>query len=111
MIVTHTSIPFDPARREEAMALVSAVVEATREESGVVRYSAAEDSETPGLVRFFEQYEDAAAARTHTETAHYRRFVEALPDLVDGDIETVQATVEDVEAATFTAAEAAASIE
>lgn len=55
------------------------------------------------MVRFFEQYEDATAAEAHTESGQYRRFIEALPDFVDGEIETVQFETDEVDVVEFTA--------
>lgn len=40
------------------------------------------------MIRFFEQYEDEAAARAHTGTEYYRAFTERLPALLDGLVET-----------------------
>jgi quinol monooxygenase YgiN len=45
--------------------------------------------ERPEHPPFFEQYADVAAAERHQSTEAYRRFNEALPKLVDGDIEAV----------------------
>lgn len=111
MLVVHTSIPFDPTRREEAVALIVDLVEHSRAEDGTVRYRAMEDLIEPDVVRFFELYEDPAAAEAHTESEQYRRFVTALPDLVDGDIETVQFETDDFDVAEFTAATAVDALE
>lgn len=106
MIVVHTSIPLDPARRDEAMDFVEPLVERSRSEDGTVRYRATEDVTEPNVLRFFEQYEDAAAAEAHQQSEEYRRFVEALPDLAAGQIETIQFETDDVEVVEFDAAEA-----
>jgi quinol monooxygenase YgiN len=90
VLVVHTSIPVDPERRETVMDLVSTLVEESREEDGVVRYRAMQDLTEPNVIRFFEQYEDAAAAEEHTTSPAYREFVEALPELTTGDVETIQ---------------------
>lgn len=111
MIVIHTTIPLDPTRRDEAMDRIAALVDHTRSEDGTVRYRATRDLSEPDTVRFFEQYEDAAAARAHTESEPYRRFVEALPDVVDGDIETLQFETATVDVVEFTADEAVAALE
>lgn len=89
MITVHTSVPFDPDRSDEGIELVRELAERSREEDGVVRYRAMVDLEDDHLVRFFEQYENEAALRAHTETDHYQRFVDRLPELVDEVIETI----------------------
>lgn len=106
MLINHTTISFDPEQRDEAMEQVRALVDHSRTESGTVRYRAMVDIDDANVVRFFEQYEDAAAAKTHTESEQYRQFVESLPDLVDGTIETIQIQSDSVERGEFTAADA-----
>lgn len=106
MLVVHTSIPVDPERRETVMALVTDLVEQSREEDGVVRYRAMQDLTDPETIRFFEQYEDAAAAEEHTTSPAYREFVEALPEVATGDVETIQFETDDSGVATFDPADA-----
>ena len=111
MLIVHTTIPLDPTRREEAVDLVADLAEHSRTEDGTVRYRAMADITEPNVVRFFEQYEDAAAAEAHTESDQYRRFVEALPDLVDGDIETVQFETDNVDVVEFPATAAVEALD
>ena len=111
VLINHTTIPFDPARRDEAMELVTNLLEYSKAEDGTVRYRAMTDVENANVVRFFEQYEDVAAAEAHTESDQYRRFVKSLPDLVDGEIETVQFQTDDVECAEFTASEVVSTLD
>ena len=102
MLVNHTTIRLDPAQRERAMDLITELVEYSRTEDGTVRYQAMTDISDPDIVRFFEQYEDTAAAEAHTDSEQYRQFVESLPELVDGNIETIQITTNSIESAEFT---------
>lgn len=112
MFVVRTSIPVNPDQWEMAIDYVTDLVDYAQErESGTVRYQAVEDLAEPNLLRFFEQYEDATAAAAHDESDPYRRFVEALPEFADGEIETIQFETEDVHAASFTAAEAVEALE
>jgi len=111
MLINYTTIPFDPAQREEAMRLVRSLVEYSRTESGTVRYHAMTDIEDANVVQFFEQYEDVAAAEAHTESEQYRQFVTSLPDLVDGKIETTQIQSDSVTHTEFTASEAVDAID
>ncbi len=113
MIVVHTTIPLASGAEPALLDRIENLVEHSREESGTVRYRAARDLADPTLLHFFEQYEDAAAAEAHTASDPYRRFVEALPGAVEGEIETVQCQVDDdrVEVASFTAEDAVAATE
>lgn len=111
VLVVHTTIPLEPESREEAINLVADLVEYSRTEDGTVRYRAMEDVTETSVLRFFEQYEDTAAAEAHTRSDQYRQFVTSLPDLVDGNIETVQFETDDVECVEFSATEAVAALD
>lgn len=111
VIVVRTTVPVDPARRDEAMNYIDDLLAQSRSEPGTVRYEAVKALDDPNTIRFFEQYEDATAAEAHTESDPYRRFVAALPEFVDGEIETIQFETDAVSVSTFTAEEASASAE
>lgn len=102
MYVVLTSVPIEPDRRAEALDLFAELAERSRREPGVAEYHATTDLSEPNVVRFVERYEDAAAAEAHTETDHYERFVEQLPEFVAGEMETTQFAVDgEVHTATF----------
>ncbi|UPW01617.1 antibiotic biosynthesis monooxygenase [Halorussus gelatinilyticus] len=101
-IVVHTTITFDAERRDEAIALVDDLVEQSRNEAGTVRYRAMTDIGDENTVRFFEQYEDEEAWTAHTESDHYRRFTDRLPELVDGTMETINLVDAEPNVHTFT---------
>ena len=113
MIVVHTEIPVDTEHRADLLALTETLIERSADEPDTVRYRASTGVRDPNILRFFEQYANAAAAERHQSTEAYRRFNEALPELVDGDIETVQFEVDEtaVTTATFSAEAAAAAVE
>ena len=87
MIVLHATFPLDPAKRDEALDLIEDLVEQSQQEDGMIDYRAATDVSDPTLVRFFEQYEDAAAFEAHSQTEHFQEFEAALPDLLAGEPE------------------------
>ncbi|MFC6988390.1 putative quinol monooxygenase [Haloplanus sp. GCM10025708] len=95
MIVLHASFPIDPERRDEALDLVDELVDKSQAEDGMIEYRATTDVQEPNVIRFFEQYEDAAAFEAHTQTAHFRKFEERLPDLLAGEPEVVRFDVDD----------------
>ena len=106
MIVVRTTVQIDPDRRERAMEYVTDLVAHAEREEGTVRYDAAADLTEPNLIRFFEQYEDVAALEAHVESEPYRRFNEALPELVVGEIETIQFETDGVRVSEFSATDA-----
>lgn len=88
-VVVHTSVPVKPDRRADALELVAGLVERSRNEAGTIPYSAGTDVTNPNVVQFFERYEDVAALEAHQASTAYERFQNALPDLLDGELETV----------------------
>lgn len=87
MIVLHAVFPLDPAKRDEALDMIEELAEQSRAEDGMIDYRAATDVSDPNVVRFFEQYEDAAAFEAHSQTDHFEKFEAALPDLLAGEPE------------------------
>ena len=95
MFLVHTEIPLDPDRRANALALVDDLAEAVRGVPGVVRYRPAVSTDDDCVLQFFEQYEDLDAVEAKESLPEYEAFAGALPDLAAGDLETVQAQLDD----------------
>jgi len=102
MLINHTTIRLNPAERSKAIDLIGELIEYSQTEDGTVTYRAMTDIGDSTVVRFFEQYEDRAAAEAHTESEAYRRFVESLPEIVEGNIETIQIRADEIDRAEFT---------
>ncbi|WP_436903581.1 putative quinol monooxygenase [Halovenus halobia] len=107
MFVIQTTLSLVSGERERALELVDNLVEHSRQEDGTVRYQATESLTEPGTLHFFEQYEDRTAAEQHTESSVYEEFAGALPELADGELETIQFETDKVEVFEYDAAEAA----
>ena len=95
MFLVHTEIPLDPDRRADALALVDDLAAAARDVPGVVRYRASVSVEDDCVLQFFEQYADRDAVDAKEALPEYEAFASALPALADGDIETVQAALDE----------------
>jgi quinol monooxygenase YgiN len=102
VLVNHTTIRLKSSKRSKAMELIDNLREYSQAEDGTVHYRAMTDVGDSDVVRFFEQYEDVDAAEAHTESEQYRQFVESLPEIVEGTIETIQIHADGVERAEFT---------
>ena len=94
MIVLHATFPLDPENRDEALDVIEDLVEQSQQEDGMIDYRAATDIADPNVVRFFEQYEDAAAFEAHSQTDHFQKFEARLPDLLAGEPEVLQFEVD-----------------
>lgn len=102
MLINHTTIRLDPAKRSKAVDIIDDLVAYSQTEDGTITYRAMTDIGDSNIVRFFERYEDQAAAEAHTESEQYHRFVESLPEISEGNIETIQIRSDEIERAEFT---------
>ncbi|AAG20902.1 MULTISPECIES: putative quinol monooxygenase [Halobacterium] len=96
MIVVHATFRFDPDARDDALELIADLVEQSQTEDGLIDYRAAVDVSDPNVVRFFEQYEDAAAFDAHSQTDHFQAFEQQLPELLAGEPEIRRFDVDSV---------------
>jgi len=94
MIVMHASFPIDPDERDRALSLIDDLVEQSQAEDGTIEYRATTDLDDPNVVRILEQYEDAAAFESHSQSDHLREFAEVLPELLAGEPEVIRFEVE-----------------
>jgi len=90
MIVLHATFPIQEEKMDEALELVDNLVEESNKEDGMIDYRATRDIQNEHTIQFFEQYEDAAAFESHTETDHFQKFEEQLPDLLAGEPEVIK---------------------
>lgn len=51
-------------------------------EPGVLSYYAVADKNNPSYITIFEIYADSAAYKAHIETAHFKKYKEAVKDMV-----------------------------
>ena len=94
MFVVHTTIPLDPACKDDALELVENLATAARDLPGVLRYRPAVSLDDC-VLQFFEQYEDRAAVEVKEQLPEYEAFATALSELTDGPLETVQAALDE----------------
>jgi quinol monooxygenase YgiN len=99
VFLVYTEIPLDPDRRADALALVDDLAPAARDVPGVVRYRPAVSTDDDCVLHFFEQYADREAVEAKEALPEYEAFARALPDIAAGELETVQAALEEPPAA------------
>lgn len=72
-------------KREHLEAFRTATVENARhsnQEPGIVRFDFLEQADDPTRFVLVEVYRDADAPARHRETAHYKAWVEIVPDML-----------------------------
>jgi quinol monooxygenase YgiN len=80
ILVTGT-IDFDPAKRDEAIAAVTACMGATRAEDGCEHYAFSGDFADPGRVYVAEQWASQEAMDAHRATPHLAALMAAMGSL------------------------------
>ena len=80
ILVTGT-IDFDPAKRDDAIAAVTACMEATQAEEGCERYVFSGDLADPGRLYVSEQWASQEAMDTHMATPHLAALMGAMGTL------------------------------
>ncbi len=63
---------------EEYIETARELVTLTREEAGCLQYSLCQDTQTPNILSFVEQWESRAHLQAHMETEHFQRLVPLL---------------------------------
>lgn len=68
----------DPARREQAIAVFTDMMERTRAEDGCEHYAFTADLVDPGRFHLIEQWSSLATNEAHVQTPHFPAFLEQL---------------------------------
>jgi quinol monooxygenase YgiN len=81
-IVVIAIVDVRPEAREQALAALTAGIEATHGEEGCVAYALHEDIETPGRFVIVEKWATAAALDEHAQTSHLKAMFTAVGPLL-----------------------------
>lgn len=74
-----------PERRNDLIALSTAMLAPSRSEDGCISYDFLEDVGAPGNFLFFERWREKAALDTHFATAGFTAFANVFPALIEGE--------------------------
>ena len=97
MIIVHGTIPIRPDCREQALQLARRMADATRGEVGCISYDFYVGLSDPNTLMLFQEWESMDALMGHFQTDHMDEFLQALPDLVSGEITTKRYAVQSVD--------------
>lgn len=86
MIIVKGSIPVKAAHRDEALRLLQQLASQSRQESGCVAYEIYVDAAAPETFVLWQQWTGLHALEDHFASEHVDAFLEAIPDLIDGDV-------------------------
>jgi (4S)-4-hydroxy-5-phosphonooxypentane-2,3-dione isomerase len=82
LLVVHVDIAVIPEQLAAFLTATRENAEASRSETGVVRFDVLSDRADAGHVVFVEIYRDEAAAAAHKDTAHYQRWRDAVAPMM-----------------------------
>ncbi len=74
MVSFTVRMTFAPEDREEIAEILRALTLASREEPGCLTYIPHLVEGDPDTVLIYEQYQDAAAADAHRQSAHFKKY-------------------------------------
>lgn len=78
MLIISGVIEVNPDNTEAAYAAMATVMEATQKEAGCLIYEFSQGVGAPHRFRVYEEWENGASLKAHSEAAHIAEFREAL---------------------------------
>ena len=94
MIIVHGTIPIKAERRDKALDLARWMEYESRREDGCITYEFFVGLSDPNTLMLFQEWATAEALAEHFNTDHMERFLEALPEVLDGKVSTRRYAVE-----------------
>ncbi len=82
LVVVHVHVRVKPDRVEDFRKATLENAEESRREPGVARFDVVQDTEEPTRFVLVEVYRDGQAPAAHKETAHYRRWRDAVAEMM-----------------------------
>ena len=86
MIIVKGEIPVKTDHRDEAVALVLALAEASRSEDGCLAYEVYLQAERPEVIVVWQQWYSMEALECHFASDHVDAFLDAIPDMIEGQV-------------------------
>lgn len=97
MIIVKGEFPIKAQCREQAVALVRALADAARAEDGCLSYEVYLPIDHADVIVVWQQWRSVTALETHFESDHLDAFLDAIPDLIAGDVTSVRFDVRDMD--------------
>ncbi|MBV1877863.1 MAG: antibiotic biosynthesis monooxygenase [Pseudomonadales bacterium] len=88
MIIVHGTFPLKEAHRQDALDLMQDMAISSQAEYGCLSYEFYIGLTNPNTLLLFQEWESAEALQDHFQTAHMEQFLQALPNVLDGEVST-----------------------
>ena len=86
MIIVKGAIPVKVTQREQALSLIEALAAASRVESGCIGYEVFVQASAPEVIVIWQQWASEEALEAHFDSDHVDAFLDAITDLVEGQV-------------------------
>jgi quinol monooxygenase YgiN len=83
MIVVAVRVRVKPSKRDELIKLAQEMVALSREEKGSISYNFYADPVDSNAFLYLEEWESRSALKAHTQSAHYGKYTQALPEVLE----------------------------
>lgn len=97
MIIVHGTIPIKSECRDDALKLARRMSELTQQESGCLSYDFYVGLRDPDTLVLFQEWESMDALMNHFQTPHMEEFLQALPEVLAGEITTRRYAVQNLD--------------
>ncbi len=82
LLVVHVHVRVKPACAEAFLQATLENAEQSLREPGIARFDVVQDEQDPARFVLVEVYRDAQAPAAHKETAHYKKWRDAVADMM-----------------------------
>ncbi|MBQ24322.1 putative quinol monooxygenase [Alcanivorax sp.] len=86
MIIVKGSFPVKEDEQPQALELVQALASASRGERGCLAYEVYLQADAPRVIMVWQQWSNLDALEIHFGSEHVDAFLDAIPDMIDGDV-------------------------
>lgn len=97
MIIVKGAIPVKTEQQQEAVEMVQTLACASREEQGCLAYEVYLAADDPDTIVIWQQWACIEALEDHFSSDHVDAFLDAIPELIDGDVESARFEVQSMD--------------
>ena len=97
MIIVKGSFPIKSDQQPEALELVQQLASASRKEQGCLAYEVYVQADEPRVIMVWQQWRCLDSLEGHFGSEHVDAFLDAIPDLIDGEVSSARFDVSGVD--------------
>lgn len=82
MFIVTARLTAKPERKDDLIGLARDLVNHSRQEEGCLSYSVFVDQVSENNILFYEEWADQEAIDQHSQTPHFKAFMDNVPELI-----------------------------